>query len=210
MSFPFHTVSNLFATSHGSDFPQNVAFRKWHPFTSGKSIGWWNIIPFGQNSWLYWYWRIWSIAPTCTALVDFWASRNPKKTQTFLVFLHQNSLDMALVPWRVSKVGLWTPKNLGADEPLLGLKARQASSTVSNARKDTELVLHPRNLTWQWKTTIWRCISYWTWGISNVMLVFRGVSALANQHENQIPHCSRNWKGSNQKVASQTWQMTWS
>jgi len=24
-------------------------------------------------------------------------------------------------------------------------------------------------------STIWRCISYWTWGCSNVMLVFRGV-----------------------------------
>ena len=25
------------------------------------------------------------------------------------------------------------------------------------------------------KSTIWRCISYWTWAFSNVMLVFRGV-----------------------------------
>ena len=34
----------------------------------------------------------------------------------------------------------------------------------------------PRKLTWQWKTHHeWRCISYWKWGFSNVILVFRGV-----------------------------------
>ena len=28
-------------------------------------------------------------------------------------------------------------------------------------------------LTWQWKSTIWRCIAYWKWRCSSVMLVFR-------------------------------------
>ena len=40
-------------------------------------------------------------------------------------------------------------------------------------------VLTPRKLTWLAKrSTIWRCISYWKWGCSNVMLVFRGVHPL--------------------------------
>ena len=34
----------------------------------------------------------------------------------------------------------------------------------------------PRNNMTGWKVHHeWRCISYWTWGFSNVMLVFRGV-----------------------------------
>ena len=34
----------------------------------------------------------------------------------------------------------------------------------------------PRKLTWlAGKSTIWRCISYWNWGFSNVMLIFQGV-----------------------------------
>ena len=33
----------------------------------------------------------------------------------------------------------------------------------------------PPKLTWQWNNNHeWRCISYWKWGFSNVMLVFRG------------------------------------
>ena len=37
------------------------------------------------------------------------------------------------------------------------------------------LKLPPWKLTWSWKTTVGRYISYWTWGFSNVMLVFRSV-----------------------------------
>ena len=38
------------------------------------------------------------------------------------------------------------------------------------------LYLPPRKLTWQWKIHHeWRCISYWTWEFSNVMLVNSGV-----------------------------------
>ena len=33
----------------------------------------------------------------------------------------------------------------------------------------------PENYHDNGKSTIWRCISYWTWAFSNVMLVFRGV-----------------------------------
>ena len=33
----------------------------------------------------------------------------------------------------------------------------------------------PWKLTWHWKSTIWRCMSYWKWWFSNVMLVFRRV-----------------------------------
>ncbi len=37
--------------------------------------------------------------------------------------------------------------------------------------------IHPRKLTWQWNIHHeWRCISYWKWGFSNVMLVFKGVT----------------------------------
>ena len=28
-------------------------------------------------------------------------------------------------------------------------------------------VIHPRNLARQWKTNIWRCVSYWKWGFSS-------------------------------------------
>ena len=40
-------------------------------------------------------------------------------------------------------------------------------------KKDSQKV-HSRKLTW---STIWRCISYWKWDFSKVMLVFRGVTA---------------------------------
>ena len=37
----------------------------------------------------------------------------------------------------------------------------------------------PRKLTWQWKIHHeWRCISYWKWWFSNVMLVFMGCKYL--------------------------------
>ena len=41
---------------------------------------------------------------------------------------------------------------------------------ILNLGFDTSLTL-PKKLTWQWKSTIRRCIS---WGFSNVILVFRG------------------------------------
>ena len=40
--------------------------------------------------------------------------------------------------------------------------------------------LPPKKLTCQQKPTIGRCISYWNWGYSNVMLVFRGVLLLSS------------------------------
>ena len=49
--------------------------------------------------------------------------------------------------------------------------------------------LHSLKLTWLAGTsTIWRCISYWKWEFSNVMLVFRGGSNLWKHH----PSCLEN------------------
>ena len=39
------------------------------------------------------------------------------------------------------------------------------------------LGLHPWKLIWQWKSSSWRCVSYWKWGFYIVMLAFCGVSA---------------------------------
>ena len=55
-----------------------------------------------------------------------------------------------------------------------------------------------KKLPWQWKIHHgWRCISYWTWGFSNIMLVSRGVylglSHLPSnsQYSSSNSHCSR-------------------
>ena len=45
-----------------------------------------------------------------------------------------------------------------------------------NMRTQWFCFLLPRKPTWlAGKSTIWRCISYWKWGFSNVILAFRGV-----------------------------------
>ena len=52
-------------------------------------------------------------------------------------------------------------------EQSLGMLFHQQSFQVSG-------VLSPRKLTWlAGKSTIWRCISYWTWGFSIAVLVFK-------------------------------------
>ena len=42
--------------------------------------------------------------------------------------------------------------------------------------------LDPWKVIWQWNIHHeWRCVSYWEWGFSNVMLVFRGVIPLMEE-----------------------------
>ena len=55
--------------------------------------------------------------------------------------------------------------------------------------------LPPGKLTWQWNTHhLSRCISYWKWGFSNVMLVFRGVynSGLGIYYSNLLRFIEKN------------------
>jgi len=59
----------------------------------------------------------------------------------------------------------------------------------------------PQKLKWQWKDlTVWRCISYWEWCSSIVMLVFGGVSleVLSNTILKNFVFPPRNWHAPHQ------------
>ncbi len=78
----------------------------------------------------------------------------------------------------LSLVLFWLVFNPHLVSHLLGPCRRDgiSISNLSSSRAHFLLCIPPRKLTWQWKIYHeWRCISSWTWGIFQpVMLVFKG------------------------------------
>ena len=73
---------------------------------------------------------------------------------------------------------IWKTPNIGPYLKLHLLRTNLCDERVAFSESNLfeGSTVPPWKLTWQWKSHHeWRCISYWKWGFSNVMLVFRGV-----------------------------------
>ena len=99
------------------------------------------------------------------------------------------NLDADMKDWfmqRKSLRGIFFKQPKTASWSKLPTEFRQWDGTDANAMKDWKAViyvnsdqnpgwLHSGNLTWNGKSTIWRCISYSRWGFSIAMFVYRRV-----------------------------------
>ena len=74
---------------------------------------------------------------------------------------------------------IFPKKNASSPKSFVRLTKLAFRESVNQPKPKEVLNIPPPPKTKEWlagTSTIWRCISYWKWGFSNVMLVFRGVN----------------------------------
>ena len=103
-----------------------------------------------------------------STLVTFWNWKTSVPIVTYSMVLWE--LQGAIETWWHAATLLfpWCSSRFGSD---FRSSDGDAASGFQEMYKKS-----PKKLRWQWKINhLERCISYWTWEFSNVMLVFRGV-----------------------------------